>query len=404
MPEGISLTIWQDQSKVLRDRLSLLARNGLTGLVLVFITLTLFLKLRLAFWVSAGIPVSFLGALWLMPVSDVSINVISLFAFILVLGIVVDDAIVTGENIFSHQERQRRRTAWRHRGGEGGRGACDLRCGDDRHCLRPFAHGGGDDREDHEGHPRRGHLLFDLLLGRVEAHFADASISQYRAKASRQGLWDRFQGVFGAGLQWFIRRVYRPSLEFGIEWRYLTLAIGVVTLFLAASLVAGGFVGFEFLPAVEADYVSASVTMPKGTPARVTADAVQALERSAERLARDIENETGIEIFRHTYSSVGEQPFRSDQARNEGGSASQNASGHLGEVTLELLPAEERVGISSESLARRWRELTGAIPDVVELSFSASIFSAGEDINVELVGPRPGEAPERVGSFEAASR
>jgi multidrug efflux pump subunit AcrB len=104
-PQGISLTIWGDQAKVLNDRLSLLLRNGVTGFLLVFLVLALFLDLRLAVWISLGIPVSFLGAIMLMPGLDVSINVISLFAFILVLGIVVDDAIIVGENIFSHQER-----------------------------------------------------------------------------------------------------------------------------------------------------------------------------------------------------------------------------------------------------------------------------------------------------------
>ena len=104
MPEGILLTIWQDQAEILSDRLTLMLRNGATGFALVFVVLALFLELRLAFWVSLGIPLSFLGAIALMPGFDVSANVISLFAFILVLGIVVDDAIIVGENIYRHQE------------------------------------------------------------------------------------------------------------------------------------------------------------------------------------------------------------------------------------------------------------------------------------------------------------
>jgi multidrug efflux pump subunit AcrB len=104
MPQGVSLTIWQDQAEVLDDRLSLMLRNGATGFILVFAVLALFLELRLAFWVSLGIPISFLGAMAFMPAGDVSINVMSLFAFILVLGIVVDDAIIVGENIYRHQE------------------------------------------------------------------------------------------------------------------------------------------------------------------------------------------------------------------------------------------------------------------------------------------------------------
>ena len=105
MPAGLTLTVWQNQAEILDSRLSLLIRNGMTGFVLVFVSLALFLDLRLAFWTSLGIPISFLGAIWLMPVFDVSINVMSLFAFILVLGIVVDDAIVVSENIHTHQQR-----------------------------------------------------------------------------------------------------------------------------------------------------------------------------------------------------------------------------------------------------------------------------------------------------------
>ena len=104
LPAGVSVSIWQDQSVILSDRLGTLLRNGLTGFVLVFVLLALFLELRLAFWVSLGIPISFLGAIMMMPSLDVTVNVLSLFAFILVLGIVVDDAIIVGENIHTHME------------------------------------------------------------------------------------------------------------------------------------------------------------------------------------------------------------------------------------------------------------------------------------------------------------
>ena len=104
LPHGVTLSVWQDEAERLGAQLTLMLRNGVTGFVLVFIVLTLFLELRLAVWVSLGIPISFLGALALLPGLDVTINIMSLFAFILVLGIVVDDAIIVGENIFRHQE------------------------------------------------------------------------------------------------------------------------------------------------------------------------------------------------------------------------------------------------------------------------------------------------------------
>jgi len=105
LPEGVKLTVWQNSSQTLRDRLDILIRNGVGGFILVFVVLALFLRLRLAFWVSISVPLSFLGALWLFPVLDISIDVVSLFAFITVLGLLVDDAIVVGENIHRHQER-----------------------------------------------------------------------------------------------------------------------------------------------------------------------------------------------------------------------------------------------------------------------------------------------------------
>src|SRR5690606_7291197 len=104
MPEGITLTAYQDYSEYLRSRIDLLTKNALAGFALVFLVLALFMRFRLAVWVAIGIPMSFLGTMWLMPVFDVSINMLSLFAFLLVLGIVVDDAIIVSENIYTHMQ------------------------------------------------------------------------------------------------------------------------------------------------------------------------------------------------------------------------------------------------------------------------------------------------------------
>ena len=104
LPEGVELTIWKDSAQTLRDRLNILVNNGLGGFVLVFVVLALFLRLKLAIWVSIGVPLSILGALTVFPVADISIDVISLFAFIMVLGLLVDDAVVVGENVHRHQE------------------------------------------------------------------------------------------------------------------------------------------------------------------------------------------------------------------------------------------------------------------------------------------------------------
>ena len=281
LPEGISMTLWQDQAEVLDDRLTLMLRTGATGFLLVFVVLTLFLELRLAFWVSLGIPISFLGAIALMPGLDVSVNVISLFAFILVLGIVVDDAIIVGENIYRHQENH----------GEGLRGAIEGA----REIGKPvtfavlttvaafmplmFVPG------------MMGKifrviplivipcLLFSLIesLGILPAHLS------HIPRRGKPGPWRRFQSLFSNGLKLFIQRVYTPILETALRWRYVTVAIGLSTLILTGGMVLGGWANFHFFPSIEADFMSASVTMPQGTPVDVTSRAIARLEQGATR-------------------------------------------------------------------------------------------------------------------------
>jgi multidrug efflux pump subunit AcrB len=230
-----------------------------------------------------------------------------------------------------------------------------------------------------------------LLFSLVESMFIlPAHLSHMTPKdfSNPSGPWRRFQHRFAKGLERFIEKVYRPSLEMAIRWRYVTLAVGFATLILTSGMVAGGWTRFVFFPEVEANYISAALTMPQGTPVEITAKAVQHIEDAGEELRRQAEEETGQDVFLYTYAAVGDQPYR--QAQNtigpNAGRQVNFSSAHLGEVTIELLPAEER-DVGSESLANRWRELTGTVPDALELSFTAAIFSTGEDINVQLTGP-----------------
>ncbi len=386
MPEGITLTPWRDSAKLLQDRVSLLLRNGFTGFVLLFITLALFIQLRLAFWVSLGIPISFLGALWLLPGLDVSISMISLFALIVVLGIVVDDAIIVGENIFTHQQRH----------GDGLRGSIEGA----REIAMPVvfavlttvaAFAPLLAVEGVMGKVMRviplvviPCLLFSLFESLL---ILPAHLSHRRASDPSRplGPWARVQNVVPAALRWFIDSVYRPSLDFGIRWRYLTLAVGVSTLILTVGLVLGGWIRFEFMPSVESDFVSAAVTMPQGTAPEVTSEAVRRLERGAEQAAAEIRDRTGEDLSNHLYAAIGEQPFAAAQQQNATGQAGSASAAHLGEVTIELTSAETR-SVSADELRDAWRESVGAIPDAVELTFTSSLFSAGDDINVQLTG------------------
>jgi len=386
-PEGIELILWDDDAEILRSRLDTLLHNGRDGFILVLILLALFLRLRVAFWVMAGVPLCFLGTLWLMPVFDTTINVISLFAFILVLGILVDDAIVIGENIYTYQQRGVPRLQAAILGA--------------REVAVPVAFGvlttvaaflpglwiPGPMGKFLINIPICVilALLFSLLESTLilPAHLAHGGSADDAPRTRIGKAWGGVQNVVARGLSAFIEKVYRPALAVVLEWRYLSVASGIVALLLTVGLVGGHWVQLNFFPSVEADNIVAYLTMPQGTPARVTAEGVRQLEASAQALAQLLEQEQGAPVVRHIMASVGEQPYKTQQER--GGFNFGIGEPHLGEVNVALVPSEERKVTSAEVL-RRWRESTAAIPGAAELVFNASLISSGEDINIQLQG------------------
>jgi multidrug efflux pump subunit AcrB len=390
MPPGIHLTTWQDFARVLRGRMELLFRNGFAGLVLVMIVLALFLRLGLALWVSLGIPVSFMGAIMLMPNLDVSVNLISLFAFIVVLGIVVDDAIVVGESIFRVQRQ-----------GTGGlegavKGAQEVAVpvlfavATTIAAFTPLLFVPGTSGKIFRVIPLI--VIPTLVFSIIESqlilphHLSHGRSGKHGA--SKGSVWSRFQDRMADGLEAFVERRYAPFLERALAWRYATVAAFLATLIITIGVVAGGWIKFTFFPSVEADTVVAMLTMPQGTPPDQTARAVARLEETAASLQREIDGDAppGTGAFRHVLATVGEQPYRSDSSQGPGGAPVSFSGGHLGEVQIELAPSEERE-ISSMEVVNRWRERTGAVAGAEELVFTASLFSTGEPINVEISGP-----------------
>ena len=390
MPEGIRLTIWSDDSEVLESRLDLLYANGRSGLILVFLLLALFLRFRLAFWVALGIPISFLGAIWLMPAFDVSVNMISLFAFILVIGIVVDDAIVVGESIFSEYEKGNTgmkaaiagvkavavpvifavlttvAAFWPLLVVEGGIGKI-MRFIPVIVILT---------------------LLFSLLesLFILPSHLSHLKGSREKPAAGWKGTWSRFQSKFNAAFRRFVDRAYRPSLEFGLKYRYIAASVFILLLFITIGVIGGGWIKFVFLPRIDADNVVARLTMPLGTPVETTSKAVKRLEDAALRLEEEFS--LGRPIIRHILTSVGEQPSL-NRAQGPNPASGLFSGSHLGEIDIELIPSEERK-LGSTVIANRWRELTGAIPGAAELSFSSSLFTAGAPIFIQLASSASG--------------
>ena len=386
LPDGLHFTVWQDGSKSLRDRLDIMLRNGRSGFILVFVVLALFLRFRLAVWVSIGVPVAMLAALALFPQLGLSVDVISVFAFILVLGILVDDAIVVAENVHTHQDNAEEPREAAIRGAQEVSIPVIFGVLTTVAAFLPmvFAPGIMGQIFGTIGIVVICCLFFSVVESQLvlPTHLSHMKIERHDESRPRSR-WKRIQARTSSALTDLAVHRYRPFLERALEWRYTAVAAGLVMLMVVFAVVASGRIKFSFFPPLQADYVSARLTMPQGTAAEVTAAAVEQLERAAKRTKARLDAEFEIEggsIIRHQLSSIGQQP---STGSGPPGTSEIAPETHLGEVTLELAPSDVRP-IDASFVTQIWREETPDIPDLEELSFASSLFSAGDPINIEL--------------------
>jgi multidrug efflux pump subunit AcrB len=382
LPAGVEAELWASQSEMLESRLELMLRNGLFGLLLVFLTLLLFMDLKLAFWTTLGIPVSFLGAFLVIGPVGGSINMISLFGLIIVLGIVVDDAIVVGEAVFAYRQQGLSPLAAAIRGVRQMAGPVSAGVLTTVAAFLPLAYTTG----------FMGQVLWQvpvvvvsvLLVSLIEALFIlPAHLASGRIGRPR-GFLPVIQERLRLWLELCVERIYLPTLRVALRWRYVCVALAASLLLLVGGLVRGGHVPLVFFPPVDSDTLKATVEMPVGSPAEVTVAAVQRLLVTAEELRAEIDAASaadGPSILRSTAATVGTRAFEDS---GPPGAGAQGVTGsNLGEVTLELLPGERRK-ISSSELERRWQTKVGEIPGATRLSFNSNLLRAGDDVSVEL--------------------
>jgi len=388
LPAGITLTVWDDDSLYLADRIGMMLRNAAGGFVLVLVLLAVFLKLRVAFWVAMGVPVSVCGALALMSPLGIDINILTVFSFIMALGILVDDAIVTGENIYTHQERQPGDPL-----GASIRGTQEVATPvvfgvlTTIAAFAPFTMVGGHARFMALG--ISGVMMVALGFSLVEsklvlpshlAHFGGGPPPRRRISKA----WARFQSRVAKRLRAFTEGVYGPAVRACVEWRYLTAAVSFGCFIVCLSLAQSGHVKSSMAPTMQADSVRAQLTMPLGTPTEQTEGAVAQLEAAAVRLTRELDEMSEPEepsMLLHTLTTLGQHHGTSVAS----GRRVATGRTHLGQVTLELSASEER-SLTASDIADRWRELTGSIPGVEEITFVGAFKRFGDPINVELGG------------------
>jgi len=385
LPEGISITPWSDISFYLEGRLKMLVQNGLIGLALVLIILTLFLRPSLAVWVSIGIPISFLGTFFVMPLMGMTINLITLFAFILVLGIVVDDAIVVGESVFTRFQKD-------------GPGVESAIAGTKRVAMPvtfavltstvafiPILFIPGFQGKFLVPIPLIviPTLLFSLLESKLILPYHLSLCKVGHGQRESLNAFQRFQRRVADGLEAFIKKLYKPTLARCLHHRYATFAFFLGLLAITIGAVKGGWIRMMRFPAVPSDYIFVTLKMPDGTSFEKTLAATDQLEQGLGKLRDQLETEGFQDPFKHIFRITGSTPFGGGGPANvKEGPEDTN----VGQMIVELDKSEARA-LSAPKLAARWRKAIGNIPGIRTLDFKATAAGrAGKPIEIELAG------------------
>ncbi len=361
LPAGAKIDVIYDSTEMLQARIDLLLKNGIIGLALVFLLLWLFLDLRLSFWAGMGIPISLGGGMVILWMLGETINMISLFGLIMVLGIVVDDAIVVGEAIFVHRQK----------------GAPPLKAAVEGVsevglpviaavitsivAFLPLAYIGGVMGKFIQILPVV--VIACLLISLVEclillpAHLSDLPDPNQKRRRARRWSPSSVNALTGRGMEWFVEKVYKPFLRKAVRWRYISFCTAIAVLLITVGFMRGGILKFEVFGDVDGFIVTANVEFPNGTPPEVTEAAVKRIDRAMVRLSERLETASGDPLVVNRLSLVGQSLGEITES-----------GPHLGGMHAVLLPSEER-GIPSQDILVMWEKEVGPIPGVKSLTF-----------------------------------
>ena len=390
LPSTVRVTAWDDEARILSGRIETIVRNAQQGLILVIIVLALFLKPKLAFWVSLGIPISFMGGFWLFGPLDLSINMLSLFTFILVLGIVVDDAIVVGENIALFKERGMNSVDAAVKGAMQVATPVFFAVLTTMVTFSPMLAVEGDIGGIWRIFPLVviSVLVWSLIesLTILPAHLAHSSDDEPKNQILLfvSNKWNSMQEKIVSGLYYVTHRVYKPILLKAVNKPFSALSFAAGIFVLTIGIMLSGILKFSFFPAVEDDLAIATIEYPSGTPLEVTREGYNKLEEAATVLESQLKEEFSDQsIIRNRLSTIGYLPMLTKTSRGPGNLDALFVGPNMAEVALELAPSENRT-ISTEEVVRKWRNIMPNLPGVKEISFKSDLFSAGDPINIQL--------------------
>ncbi|MFP4475625.1 MAG: efflux RND transporter permease subunit [Desulfatibacillaceae bacterium] len=381
LPPGVTMDVLYDTTDMLRARIDLLVKNGIIGLALVFMLLYLVMDARLSFWVGMGIPISLSGALAILWGMGETINMISLFGLIMVLGIVVDDAIIVGESIFVHRKMGKPPLVAAVDGVSEVGMPVLAAVTTSVVAFLPLAYISGVMGKFIRILPTV--VIACLAISLIECLLLlPAHLSELPDPNRRERKRGRFLRIVGGvhnhferGLERFVDKVYQPFLKWALSWRYVFLCIAVSVLLLTLGLVRGGVIKFEVFPDIDGFVITSNIEFPAGTPPEVTAEAVDGVERALERMAAGVDTTSGKPLVKTQMSIVG-------QTLGEMPDSGPN----LGAVQAILVDAEDR-GIHSNDLLVKWEREVGEVVGAKSVVYSGlSAGPPGSDIEVWLMG------------------
>ncbi|MBB4078761.1 multidrug efflux pump subunit AcrB [Lewinella aquimaris] len=378
----IQATVVSDASITLRQRMNTLQTNGIQGFLIVALLLAVFLHWRLAFWVALSIPISFAGMFIIASALDITLNVISLFGMIIVIGILVDDGIVIGENIYSYHEKGLPRTKAALNGTLDVLGAVfaailttviafssfffiDGRLGDifqEMAIVVIFS------------------LIFSLVEGAIilPTHISHSKALDPNVKPNA------VQRKFDQMMNFMRDRMYAPVLDWTMRFKFLTLSICLAVLFLSFGLVSGGFVLTTVFPTIERDDVAITLQLPAGTPQDRTQLILDDIEAAAKRVNERMSAEVfgdGREIVERIEVKIGPTTYQ-------------------GNVTVALLPGEDRGDVALRDVQNAIREEVGPVEEAEILSYGGNSFF-GKPVSVSLVGSEIEELEKATADVKA---
>jgi multidrug efflux pump subunit AcrB len=396
---NVKLHVVRDLSITLNQRTDLLTENAIIGMSLVLLFLSIFLNIRLAFWVAFGLPIAFLGMFIFAGQFDVTINVLSLFGMIIVIGILVDDGIVIAENIYQHYED--------------GKDPINAAIEGTMEVIPPilsaiittilafstflFLDG------------RIGEffgevsviVILTLLVSLIEAliilpaHLAHSKALQPRSKKSKKGIARLFQKMrvlndYGdKAMNWMRDKWYAPALKFTLQYKLLAFAIFVAALILTIGSVKGGIIGVTLFPSISSDQVSVNLSMPNGTAERITDSIISSIEEKAKIINTEL-----------TEEYLTDQKYGDTVALFENIIKSQSSSSSAS-LSINLLPGESRPeSLKSPIVANRLRELVGNVPGVESLSFGSGGNFGGSPVAVSLLSNNIAELKAATDDFK----